>query len=551
MSTSGRTALRVVAVVVLVLLVAPFVVTGVPAIIGAEESFVVLSGSMNAEPDPVIRAGDVVVVDAVDPANIEEGDVITFTTGETRPITHRVVDVTEGDDGTVFRTKGDANEDADPQPVEPDQVVGEVFLVLPLIGYVVDFANTLQGFVLLVLLPIGLLVISEAWDLAAAAGASDDDVPGAAERPRETDRTGTAGETGASETDGRESDDSDEGAPTVTLQRAQLRWMVAGLLPAAAVAGYAAFRLQSAVATTVFYASVGLALLSGFLYWRTAGKSSEKPDRSVPAGDTALRGFPANGEPNRPASDSIAPPADGGAERRDPVVVGQFDDDLESDSRIVVTVDSREELVRMAVWKGRWVVHDTEAGIHALVDEDVLFRYEGDRGADEGGTPEGTAEDAARDGSVSESGEAIGWSHLRDGSEDGEAETRDGPNGAESAEREFTSVITRVEEGSEGSTDDRIRTSEQVDADGQTAEGASSGDDPGEEQPVETDSGSATQRPPVVVTVDRLVGASVRALGFVGYLVVEPPMMLYRFVRSKVWRTEPEAELGEERVTER
>jgi len=174
-ASSGRTALRVAAVVLLVLVVAPFVVTGVPAVIGAEESFVVLSGSMNDEPEPIIKPGDVVIVDGVTPANVEEQDIITFTAGGEEPVTHRVVNVTQQDGQVAFRTKGDANEDADPQLVGPDQVIGEVMFVIPLIGHVVNFANTTQGFVLLVLLPIGLLVLSEAWNLVMSREESSED----------------------------------------------------------------------------------------------------------------------------------------------------------------------------------------------------------------------------------------------------------------------------------------------------------------------------------------------------------------------------------------
>ena len=60
--------------VVLVLAVVPFVVYAVPGVVGASESYVVLSGSM----EPTISPGDVIVVEDVDPGDVEEGDVITF-----------------------------------------------------------------------------------------------------------------------------------------------------------------------------------------------------------------------------------------------------------------------------------------------------------------------------------------------------------------------------------------------------------------------------------------------------------------------------------------
>lgn len=152
---------------VLVAVVAPFVIYAVPAVVGAEHSFVVLSGSM----EPALSPGDAVVVDETDPADIEEGDVITFarSSGDTA-VTHRVVDVREEDGRPVFETKGDANDDPDRQPVPAENVVGSVALTIPMIGHVVQFTNTPLGFVALVLLPLGLLAATEAWSFAREAG---------------------------------------------------------------------------------------------------------------------------------------------------------------------------------------------------------------------------------------------------------------------------------------------------------------------------------------------------------------------------------------------
>jgi signal peptidase I len=45
-------------------------------------------------------------------------------------ITHRIVDI--GHDGEYYYiTKGDANVNPDPQPVRPNQIVGEVYSVMP------------------------------------------------------------------------------------------------------------------------------------------------------------------------------------------------------------------------------------------------------------------------------------------------------------------------------------------------------------------------------------------------------------------------------------
>jgi signal peptidase len=159
-----RTIGRAVLVLVLVALIAPFVVYAVPATVGGEASYVVLTASMT----PAIAPGDVVVVDGVPARDVAVGDVIVFEqrTGDPIPITHRVIAVDRPADAPPeFRTKGDANEDADLTPVTPDRLVGRVTFTIPLIGHVIQFAGTPAGFVALVVLPLGLLVASEVVDL--------------------------------------------------------------------------------------------------------------------------------------------------------------------------------------------------------------------------------------------------------------------------------------------------------------------------------------------------------------------------------------------------
>lgn len=149
---------RVLGVLLVLALVAPFVAYAVPGVVGAQHSFVVLSGSM----EPSIATGDVVFVEEADPAAVETGDVITFyQDGTETPVTHRVVEVREGEFGRQFVTKGDANEDRDSGVVTEGELVGRVAFSLPLLGYVVRFGGTAYGFVALVVVPIGLLLATE------------------------------------------------------------------------------------------------------------------------------------------------------------------------------------------------------------------------------------------------------------------------------------------------------------------------------------------------------------------------------------------------------
>ncbi|WP_256402895.1 signal peptidase I [Halorubrum salinum] len=157
-----KRAANVLGIAVLIVLVAPFAVYAAPEVVGADESFVVLTPSMT----PAIAPGDVVVVAERDPTTVVEDDVITFVRGSSDvPVTHRVIGVVSTAGGVEFETKGDANEGPDPGLVPGANLVGVVVLTIPYIGYVIQFAGTRAGFLALVVLPFGLLVASELWSI--------------------------------------------------------------------------------------------------------------------------------------------------------------------------------------------------------------------------------------------------------------------------------------------------------------------------------------------------------------------------------------------------
>lgn len=93
----------------------------------------VLSGSMTGTYD----IGDVVIVRPVDTAELRAGDVITFQPVSDNPAltTHRIEAVSYGSEGTQFITKGDANDAIDPEPIRPEQVMGQVWYSVPLVGH--------------------------------------------------------------------------------------------------------------------------------------------------------------------------------------------------------------------------------------------------------------------------------------------------------------------------------------------------------------------------------------------------------------------------------
>lgn len=164
--SSRERVLQALILLVVIALVVPFAAFAVPSLVGADRSYVVVSGSM----EPEIGVGSIVFVSQVDPATVREGDVITYRTTPTADTvtTHRVAAVFEDDRGPFWFTKGDANEDLDALPVYAPQLVGEVTMTLPYVGYVVVFAQTTTGIMLLVIVPAVLLIVSELYDLAVA-----------------------------------------------------------------------------------------------------------------------------------------------------------------------------------------------------------------------------------------------------------------------------------------------------------------------------------------------------------------------------------------------
>lgn len=118
----------------------------------------VYTGSM----EPAIPVGGIVVIKPVNPETLREGDIVCFRFSESTSVTHRIINVT--DEG--FKTKGDANEDPDQGIVEKENVIGKVIFIIPFIGYLGSFVRTPIGFILLVILPAGLIIIMETGNIA-------------------------------------------------------------------------------------------------------------------------------------------------------------------------------------------------------------------------------------------------------------------------------------------------------------------------------------------------------------------------------------------------
>jgi len=287
--TAGRAASALVSAVLVVVVLA-FVVQSVPALVGAKASYVVLSGSM----EPSISPGDVVIVYETDPATLDVGDVVTFArAGETIPVTHRVAEVVTADGQRAFRTKGDANEDADPGLVSPDNVVGvvpsvslplvgSVAAVIPLIGYVIEFAKTPVGLAALVVVPLALLLALEARDaLRERRGGGDD----RADATETTDAPDASADDAHDDASNVAAGDADALADPDALSLAgpDLQYTTVALAAFAAYGVLVAALLREAWAIAVAVALVGLAGMAVGVQrgWFALDADAASPDDSA------------------------------------------------------------------------------------------------------------------------------------------------------------------------------------------------------------------------------------------------------------------------------
>ncbi len=107
----------------------------------------VASGSM----EPVLNVGDLVVINTKD-KEINENDVITYSSSDGSFVTHRVME--NLDSGLI--TKGDANNAKDKDIVKSENVIGKYIFKVPHFGILV---SSLQNpLTLILILIIGIII---------------------------------------------------------------------------------------------------------------------------------------------------------------------------------------------------------------------------------------------------------------------------------------------------------------------------------------------------------------------------------------------------------
>ncbi len=135
------------------IIIALFIILTTTNLVKGYNFYVVMSGSM----EPSIKAGSIVGTKEKD--EYTKGDVITVMVNNdpNNTYTHRIVEIKEDS----YITKGDANEDNDADPAFKDSVLGSVFITIPLMGYIVNFAKQPTGFLLMVIVPAVIIIALE------------------------------------------------------------------------------------------------------------------------------------------------------------------------------------------------------------------------------------------------------------------------------------------------------------------------------------------------------------------------------------------------------
>ena len=125
-------------------------------------AFIVLSDSMSATD---FSAGDLVLTRDVDPATLQPGDIIAFTSTNSESygqvVTHKIRSLTttaSGDPG--FITYGTTTDTDDEAVVSYTDVLGKYSSRLPGVGRFFNFLKTTPGYILCIFVPFALLILS-------------------------------------------------------------------------------------------------------------------------------------------------------------------------------------------------------------------------------------------------------------------------------------------------------------------------------------------------------------------------------------------------------
>lgn len=123
-------------------------------------AYIVMSDSMSKTD---FSAGDVVLIKSVDPATLQEGDIITFISRDKdnagMTVTHKIRRAATDENGEAgFITYGTTTDEDDETMVTYSDILGKYQGHIPKIGSFFHFLKTVPGYLIFVLTPFALLL---------------------------------------------------------------------------------------------------------------------------------------------------------------------------------------------------------------------------------------------------------------------------------------------------------------------------------------------------------------------------------------------------------
>jgi len=134
--------------------------------------YTIVSPSMT----PNLNVYDVIVdVKVTNQEEIKVGDIITFISNSSiskgYTVTHRVVAIVETENGIEYKTQGDNNLTPDSTTVPFKNILGKVVIKIPQLGRVQYFLSSSAGWLLVVVIPALIIIISDVLKIIKLSGA--------------------------------------------------------------------------------------------------------------------------------------------------------------------------------------------------------------------------------------------------------------------------------------------------------------------------------------------------------------------------------------------
>ena len=118
--------------------------------------------------EPVLKKGDVILVQERNTSSYKVGDIITFkgTSGDLKGkiVTHEIVGIKLENGKNIFYTKGIQNISEDPAVYE-DEILGKYIYKFKLFSLIERIMDTKIGFILIIIIPLGYIYFYEIRDI--------------------------------------------------------------------------------------------------------------------------------------------------------------------------------------------------------------------------------------------------------------------------------------------------------------------------------------------------------------------------------------------------